>query len=173
MNAELKQLLRERKSAIVNAWHEAVLAAPAGSSPDFAEKQLSLLAGARYSDLEAGLNALFDALLLGVLDEDTSRFLDSIVGIRATSAIAASHSLKFFIALKKAVRSELGSTIVNDPRWSEELTAWDAVIDDMVLFAFDRYAEHRENVFELNAEEERKRTFRLLRKAGLISDEGE
>ncbi len=173
MNAGFKQLLMDRKSVIVQTWYEAFFATPAGSASEFPEKQRNVLAGSAYRDPLEGLEAVFVALVQGLMKEDTSRFLDSIVAVRAADAVTASRSLDFFLALKKAVRRELGSGILNDPQWSGDLAAWDAVVDDMLLFAFNRFTEHRETVFERNAEEERKRTYRLLRKAGLISDEGE
>ncbi len=135
------------------------------------EKQNTLIVDALGDSLAKGIEGLFDALLQGVIPEDTSRFLDGMIRIRAVSDFSASQSVEFVIAVKNAVGKELGREFLQDPQWSEELAAWETVVDDMVLFAFDRYVQHREAVLELKAEEEKEKTLRLLRKAKLIPDD--
>ena len=169
----LKQRLTEKKSIILRAWHDAILAMPAGKTSGLLEKQKALKTGAAGSNLAEGIEGLFDALLQGVMPDEVSRFLDSMMGTMTADDFRASEAVAFILEVKKAVRKELGNEILNDPRLQEELAAWDSVVDDLALFAFDIYARSRESVLELKASEEKKETLRLLKKAKLIPDDQE
>ena len=169
----LKRRLLEKKSSIVTTWREAALVVPEGKAPEFLEKQKTLIADVMKYDLKQGMAGLFDALLEGVIPDDVSRFLDSMVRIRAISDFTAAHAVAFLVEIKKAVRRELGNDVLNEPDLGEELAAWDAAVDDLVLFAFDSYMRYREKILELQAEEEKQKTLRLLKKAKLIPEDQE
>jgi hypothetical protein len=166
----LKQRLTEKKPDILKAWQEAVQQRPAGASV-FPTGQSTLAAATTGYTFEQGLDALFDALLQGVIPGDVSRFLDDMIRIRAVNDISASRSVEFILAIKKIVRNVLGSGILDDKQEGQELASWDAVVDELVLFAFDSYVRHRESVLELKADEAKEKTLRLLKKAKLIPDD--
>ncbi len=169
----LKQRLIEKKTLILKSWQEAVLTAPEGSAPGFPEKQAALVAAATGYSPAQGMEGLFDALLQGMISDDASRFLSSMIGIRAANDFTASQTVAFILEIKKVARRELGAQILDDPGLHEELTAWASAVDDMALFAFDIYMQSRESILDRRADEEKKKTFRLLKKAGLISDDQE
>lgn len=169
----LRQRLMEKKSSIVTTWRDAALVFPAGAGPDFLEKQRTLVVDAMGYGLEQGMGGLFEALLQGVILDDVSRFLDSMVRIRAASDFTASQSVAFIFEVKKVVRKELGNEALNDLQLQEELSVWDSVVDDLVLFAFNIYVRCRENVLDAKAKEESQKTLRLLKKAKLIPDDQE
>ncbi len=166
----LKQHLTEKKSVILASWHDALLTLPEGGTPDFLENQKKLVSDATGSDVAQGLDGLFSALLQGVITDDAKRFLDCMIGIRAAHNIRASQTVAVILAVKNVVRNELGQSL-KEPGVAEELTAWDSVVDEMALFAFDRYMESRESVLERRADEEKQETLRLLKKAKLIPDD--
>ncbi len=169
----LKQRLTEKKSIILRAWHDAVLAMPAGKTPDLLEKQNALKTGPAGRSLAQEIEGLFDALLQGVVPDEVSRSLDSMIATMAADDFKASEAVAFILEVKKVVRKELGNEIQNDPRLQEELAVWDSVVDDLALFAFDIYARSRESVLELKADEAKKETLKLLKKAKLIPDDQE
>jgi hypothetical protein len=105
-----------------------------------------------------------------MLPDEVSRFLDSIVRIRAIQDFAPSTALAFILQLKKVVRQELGSKILQQPGIAGELAAYESAVDDLALFAFDLYMKCREKIYELKANEARNMTFRLLQQAHLIVD---
>ncbi len=168
----LKQHLTEKKYAILKSWNDTVMLS-AGWIADFSEKQDALLADGTGHGLERGIEGLFDALLKGVITDGVSRFLDNMIRIRAASDFKASQAVAFILEVKKIVRKELGSEILDDPHLQDELAAWDSAIDDLALFVFDIYVRSRESVLEIRADEEKKETLRLLKRAKLIPDDQE
>ncbi len=168
-----KQRLTEKKSHILKSWQEAILTARTEEAPGFLEKQEALIAAATGYSMGRGIEGLFDALLQGVISDEASRFLGSMIGIRAANDFKASHTVAFILEIKKAARRELGAQILDDPGLQEELIAWESVVDDMALFAFDIYIQSRENVLERRADKEKQETLRLLKKAKLIPDDQE
>ncbi len=168
----LKQRLMEKKSLILTSWNEIILTVPEGGAPEFLEKQNALVKDATGYTVPQGLEGLFSALLQGVIPEDSKRFLDCMIRIRAAHDIRASQAVAFILALKNVVRKELGRTL-NEPGMAEELTAWESVVDEMALFAFNLYMESREVVLERRADEEKQETLNLLKKAKLIPDDQE
>ncbi len=168
----LRQRLTEKKSSVLKSWQEAILASSTGPA-GFSEKQEALVAAATGHSMAQGIEGLFDALLQGVISDDASRFLGSMIGIRAANDFTASQTVAFILEIKKVARRELGAQILDDSGLQEELTSWDSVVDDMALFAFDIYMQSRDSVLERRADEEKKKTFSLLKKAKLISDDQE
>ncbi len=132
---DLKQKVTERKSEILKTWRRAVLAVPPGGSAGFQEKQ-SVLVAAFGCTVDQGIESLFDALLRGVMTENSARFLDGMVRIRAASDFTPSQTVGFIVALKQTVRKVLGNGILRNQQWREQLAAWDAAVDDTALFAF-------------------------------------
>ncbi len=169
----LNQLLTEKRSAILKAWYDAVLVTANGRAPDFLEKQRTLVVDATGYDLEEGMGGLFDALSQGVISDDVSRFLDSMIRIRAASDFTASQAVAFILEVKKVVRKELGHEVLNDLQLQKELSIWDSVVDDLALFAFNIYVRCREDVLEVRTDEEKKNILRILKKAKLIDDDQE
>jgi hypothetical protein len=173
MPMSFEQYLTEKRSSIVKKWYDAVKETlpivPSGAS----EEQRG---GATFSprdNLALGLEGLFDALLQGVMPDDISRFLNSMMRLRASQDVIPSQAMAFIVQVKKAVRQELGGVILSDLRLGEELTAWESVVDDLVLFAFDTYVRYREEILEFKAQEAKNETLKLLKKAKLISDDQE
>jgi hypothetical protein len=124
-------------------------------------------------DLEGGIDGLFDALLQGVIPDEVSRFLDGMIRIRAAHDLTASQAVAFILEVKKAVRKELGNEVLNELQLQKELSVWDSVVDDLALFAFDIYVRHREAVLALKADDAKKETLRILKKAKLIGNDQE
>lgn len=169
----LKDVLRERKSAIVKKWFEAALAsyhADARGPMRRVEAQFTNPVG---FDLDQGLSGLFDAVLQEMLPDAVTTFLDAIVRIRAVQDLAPSEALAFLFRLKGIVREELGPEILAGPGMQEELAALNGVIDELVLYAFDLYMRCREKLYDLKAQEARSMTFRLLQKAQLLTEKPE
>lgn len=169
-NMNLNQHLKEKKSEILKQWFDFV----AGTYPDetstFLKKKKAQFANPVGFTLEEGLEHLFDALLAGMLPDTVSRFLDSIVRLRAIQDFTPSEAVSFIFQLKKVVRQELGNEVLRQEGMAAELSAFDSAVDDLSLFAFDLYVKCREKIYELKANEARSATFRLLQQARLIVD---
>jgi hypothetical protein len=167
---DLKQYLTEHKSAIQKKWFDDIAGTYPNETSNFLKKQKAQFTNPVGYTLSEGLEHLFDALLQGMLPDTVTRFLDSIVRIRAIQEFTPSEAVSFIFQLKKVIRQELGAEILQQPGIAGELSAFESTIDDLALFAFDLYVKCREKIYELKANEARNMTFRLLQQARLIVD---
>lgn len=166
----LKEHLIEKKPAILKKWFESLADTYAKDTAGFLKKQKAQFTNPVGFTLAEGTEKLFDALLQGMIVDTVAAFLDSMIRIRAIQEFTASEALAFIFQLKKIVRQELGSEVLRQEGIVDELTAFDAAIDDLALFSFDIYMKCREKIYELKANEARSMTFRLLQQARLIVD---
>jgi hypothetical protein len=166
----LKQHLKEKKPDILKKWFDGIAGTYPGDTASFLKKQKAQFTNPVGYTLSEGMDGLFEGLLQGLLPDEVSRFLDSIVRIRAIQDFSPSEAVTFIFHLKKVVRQELGSEILAQQGASEELAAFESAIDDLALYAFDLYMKCREKIYELKANEARNMTFRLLQQAHLIVD---
>ena len=164
----LKQHLKEKKPDILKKWFDAIAGTYPGDTASFLKKQKAQFTNPVGYTLSEGMDHLFEGLLQGLLPDEVSRYLDSIVRIRAIQDFSPSEAVAFIFQLKKTVRKELGSEILAQQGASEELKAFESAIDDLALYAFDLYMKCREKIYELKANEARSMTFRLLQQAHLI-----
>lgn len=167
---KLNKFLLERKTAILKEWFDAVAETYPNETSSFLKKQKAQFTNPVGYTLSEGLEHLFDALLQGMLPDDVSRFLDSIVRLRAIQEFAPSEAVMFIFRLKKVVRQELGNELLQQQGIVEELATFESTVDDLALYAFDLYVKCREKIFELKANEAKNMTFRLLQQARLIVD---
>jgi hypothetical protein len=170
---ELKEILKEKRSAIVKRWFETVLETYHEESRGSMRRENAPFANPVGHNLSQGLEGLFDALLKGMMPNEVSTHLDAMVRIRAIQDFTPSQAVAFIFQLKGIVRNELGQELLRDARVLEELRPLDAAIDDLALYAFDLYMRCREKIYDLKAKESRNATFRLLQKAGLVSEDQE
>ncbi len=171
MDIDLKKHLIEKKPAILKKWFEAVTETYPENTSAFLKQQKAQFANPVGYNLAEGLEGLFEALLQGVILDKVSTFLDSIVRIRAVQAFTPSEAVAFIFQLKKIIRQELGTEVLQQHRMIEEFIALDAAIDDLALFSFDIFIKCREKIYEIKANEARNMTFRLLQQAKLIVDD--
>jgi hypothetical protein len=171
MDINFKNQLLEKKTAILKKWFDAVADTYPDNTSSFLKKKKAQFTNPVGYNLAEGLEGLFEALLQGVILDKVSAFLDSIVRIRAIQEFTPSEALAFVFQLKKIVRQEIGSDVLQQQRMFEELAAFDAAIDDLALFSFDIFMKCREKIYELKANEARNMTFRLLQQAKLIVDD--
>ncbi len=167
---KLKEHLTEKKTDILRKWFDAVAETYPNETSTFLKKQKAQFTNPVGYTLSEGLEQLFDALLRGMLPDTVSRFLDSIIRIRAIQAFTPSEAVLFIFQLKKLVRQELGTEILHQQGIVEELAAFDSATDDLALYAFDLYMKCREKIYDIKANEARNMTFRLLQQARLIVD---
>jgi hypothetical protein len=169
----LKDLLKEKKSAIVHKWFEAALASYHKDVQAPMRKTKAQFTNPVGFNLAEGLDGLFDALLEGMISDSVTTFLDAIVRIRAVQDFAPSESLAFLLQVKRIVREEVGKKDLAERGMPEALAAFDNAADDLVLYAFDLYMRCREKIYDLKAQEARRLTYRLLQKAQAIADKEE
>jgi len=164
----LGKLLQEKKDAIVGRWLDGALAVYSEQSSKAFKKQKDPFANPVGHSLRVGTKVIFEALLEGVdLDqqdaEETRRCLHEIVKMRAVQQFSAAGAVGFVFLLKEAVRAELGKA-ARQQSLAGELVDIERRIDRVALVAFDIFAECREQVFELRANEIKRRVFWVMDK---------
>jgi hypothetical protein len=170
MDMDLKNELLTRKSAILKKWFDAVAETYPDNTASFLKKQKAQFTNPVGYTLSEGLEGLYEALLKGIIPDTVKLFLDSIIRIRAIQEFAPSEAVSFIFLLKKIIRQELGSEILQQLRMNDEMTAFESSIDELALYSFDIYMSCREKIYDLKANEARSMTFRLLQQAKLIVD---
>ena len=170
MAMNFKELLNERKADILKQWFDAVVATYAEETASVLKKKKAQFTNPVGYTLTEGLEQLFDALRKGMMPDTVSRYLDSIVRLRAIQDFAPSEAVSFIFMLKRIVRTTLGPELQKLNIATADLEAFESAVDDLALYAFDLYMKCREKIYELKANEARDMTFRLLQQARLIVD---
>jgi hypothetical protein len=96
--------------------------------------------------------------------------LDDIIHIRSVQDFSPSEAIGFTLGLKGIIRSRLSSFLKNKSEF-DELTAFESRIDHLSLLAFDLYVGCREKIYEIKANEVKRKYFKLLDRSGFIDPE--
>jgi len=152
MAMKLRNVLQEKKAAIVERWLKDTLATYAGDASSFFNREKDRFANPVGHSLRVGTQAILESLLEGMEADSICRHLDDVIRIRAIQDFSPSQAVSFIFLLKRAIRAELGDDI-REPQLAAELAEIDAEIDQMALFAFDIYTRCREQVCELRVNE--------------------
>jgi hypothetical protein len=149
---QLKDLLRNKKTAIVERWMDYTLSSYAGDASDFLKREKNPFANPVGHALRLGTLGIFENLLEGMDAPTVCSCLKEIIKIRAIQDFSPAQAVSFVFLLKQAIRSELGGVDL-DSRLSPQLEAFEKEIDQVALFAFDIYVQCREQVHELRINE--------------------
>lgn len=113
--------------------------------------------------ISAAIGPIYDQVV-SEMDEDVlAEALDGIIRVRAVQDFSPSGAVGFVFALKSAIRG----TSNGRPLPPGVLDEIDRRIDRVALMAFDVYAQCRERLHDIRANEIRARSIRLLERAGV------
>ena len=115
------------------------------------------------------LGEILDEFLGENSPEKLAPLLDRIIRIRAVQDFSPSQSLAFIFSLKK-IAAEILAEAGEGIEARDDLSAFDAKVDELALLAFDVYMRCRQNLFEVRMREHKDRTYRLLQRADIIGD---
>ncbi len=165
----LKGLLAERRSVLVKAWVRLVVDTYPADARRFLNEQQDPFANPVGRTLTEEMEHLLQEIIIGPNLEKVVPILDKIVRVRAVQDFRPSETVGFILGLKGLVREQLREDLRGD-RFSEELSALEAMIDELVLVAFDVFMRCREKIFEIKADQAQRQVAGLLQRAGLISE---
>lgn len=157
MNIEprvVREALEQKRSAILKQWMTRTLQSYADQTSRFLQEEKDPFRNPVGHVLKEGLPVLFDELLGGMDSAALTPALDGIVRIRAVQDFTASQAVAFVFLLKKIVHAELAG---------EDLAALEERIDELALLAFDLFMECREKIYEIKANEAKRRVFVMER----------
>lgn len=172
---ELKSLLTEKKSSILNKWFEIILDSYPAETAKFLRDKSKRFTNPVGSTIYHGLESLFDEIIHDKSDPNRlSSFLDNIIRIRAIQDFSASQAVAFIFSIKDIIRQEVGTASSSNQllpqKLSSELVELDAKIDSLALMSFDIYMQCREKIYDIKATEARNMTYRLLQQAKIITE---
>ncbi len=161
----LGEVLAARKDAIVGEWLAHTLQAYPEHTSRFLGRESDRFRNPVGYTLKQALPALFDELLGDMDAARIAPLLDGIVRIRAVQDFTAAQAVAFVFLLKKVVREELRSEVQGGPA-GEDLAALEGRIDEMALLAFDLFMKCRERIYQIRADEAKRRVYLLDRMEG-------
>ena len=162
----LNELLSEKRQAILGKWFDAVLETYPQDTAVFLKRQKDRFANPVGSTIYNAMDSILGDLLSGSGNK-IPKDLDDIIRIRAIQDFAPSHALSFMLHLKEIVREGIKNEI-NSAQLSDELTAFEQRVDNLLMLSFDLYMKCREKVYDLKANELRNMTYKLLERANKI-----
>ena len=165
----LKNLLSKKKKTILKRWFDLIVETYPPETKQFLKSQKDRFSNPVGSTIYQGMEDIFDQLLQDGDSEKICTYLDNVIRIRAVQEFTASQALVFIFHLKKVIREELKDEI-SKKGLSDELLALESSIDEVALLSFDIFMKCREQVYELKANEVKRMTFSLLKRANLIFD---
>jgi hypothetical protein len=166
---QIATLLSQKKGAILGRWLAMIYESYPPETAIFLRKEKNRFdnpAGYRISE---GLEGLYNVLLQEMEREQIMACLDEIIRIRALQNFSPSQALAFIFLLKTVIRAELAEEIQKE-NLAAELLDLESRIDGLALLGFDVYTKRREKIYEIKADEAKRRISGLMRKTGLTED---
>ncbi len=158
----LRETLAAEKHAIVQEWLARTLQSYPEHTGRFLLQELDRFRNPVGQTLRQALPALFDEFVGAMDPAAVTRLLDPIVRIRAVQDFTAGQAVAFLFLLKPVVREALKREN-QAPSTLDDLVAVEGRIDELVLLAFDLFMRCREQLYEIKANEARRRVYLLER----------
>ncbi|MDO9533222.1 MAG: RsbRD N-terminal domain-containing protein [Deltaproteobacteria bacterium] len=166
---QIATLLSQKKAAILGRWLSMIYESYPPETAIFLRKEKNRFdnpAGYRISE---GLEGLYGTLLQEMERDQVMACLDEIIRIRALQNFTPSQALAFIFLLKIVIRQELAEEIQKE-NLAAEILDLESRIDGLALLGFDVYTKRREKIYEIKANEAKRRVSGLMRKTGLTED---
>jgi hypothetical protein len=161
----LKELLAEKRDAIVAGWRDAIAGTYPADSAKFLIRKQNRFANPVGHAISQESAAIYDALMEGGGPKAFAVSLDNIIRIRAVQEFTAAEAVGFVYLLKDVIRREL-ATQLRDDGLARELLLFESRIDRLALLAFNTYMLCREQVFRIRTGEIKKWSTQISAKSG-------
>ena len=170
---KLSNLLVDKKSKIVKKWLNEIYDSYPVSTSQFLKGQKDRFLNPVGYTFSQAIEGLYDEILLNdSVSEKLLKLLDDIIRIKAVQSSSPSEAASFLFLLKQVLRKELKKEI-KEYQTFEEMQLIESRIDEIALLAFNIYMKCKEQIYDLRVNEVRKMSFRLLKRANLITDIGD
>ncbi len=141
---ELSEALQQKQQEILTLWIDRTL--DSYSSPAFFKTAKDPFANPVGSNIAQGLTSLFNLLMADAEQQAYLSPLDQVVRIRAVQDFSPSQAVAPFLELKWVIKQIFSADKATQPLLPQ-LDTLDCQIDRMALWAFDIYAECREQLY--------------------------
>jgi hypothetical protein len=166
---QIAALLSQKKAAILGQWLAMIYDSYPPETAIFLRKEKNRFDNPAGYRLSEGLAGLYNVLLQEMERDQIMACLDEIIRIRALQNFTPSQALAFIFLLKNVIRLELAEEIRKE-NLAAELLDLESRIDGLALLGFDVYTKRREKIYEIKADEAKRRVSGLMRKTGLTED---
>ncbi len=157
----LLEMLTTKKDAVVAEWLARTIQTYPQNVLRFLAEDTDAFRNPLGYTLRAALPFLYEWLIDGSDVSRLSPLLDPVVRIRAVQDFSAGQAVAFIFLLKKILREVLGEENTSG------LAALEGRLDDMALTAFDLFMKCREQIYEIRANEAKRRLFMRDRLDGI------
>jgi hypothetical protein len=168
----LKELLRERRTAIAERWLDKTLAAYPPDGVEFFKRERDQFANPVGQTLSSGIDGILKILFERLDPPKLCRHLEDIIKIRSVQDLPPSKAVGFVFLLKDAIREELGDELHGAAILAQWLS-FQTQIDQTTLFAFDVYVKCREKMYEIRVDEVKRRVATLIKRSDYFITEPE
>lgn len=165
----LDELLVQRRKIVLQTWLDLLLSTYPPETVRLLKKETDQFANPVGHTFSVALGEILDEFLHENSPEKLAPLLDRVIRIRAVQEFSPSQALAFIFSLKK-IAAEVQTEAGEAPQARDDMSAFDAKVDELGLLAFDVYSRCRENLFEVRMKEVKDRTYRLLQRAEIIAD---
>jgi hypothetical protein len=166
---DLTQLLQRHKRTILDQWFDLLLESYPSDTAIFIKSQKDPFHNPVGDAAHRGMEALFGGIVEGMDSETATSFLDPIIRIRAIQKFTPAQAVSFVFQLKSVLKKQFRKELA-DPKMSGQFEGIWNRIDDLGLLAFNIYMQCRETLYQIQADEIRNRTFKALKRSGLLKE---
>lgn len=167
---DLSKFLIEHHKKIAQQWADSIFQTYPEEGAKFFSGSSNQFANPVGHSFRSNVEAMVLALAKGGDVADCSKFLDSILRIRAVQGFRPSVALCFLPALKEIVFREVSHHFSQDAVESA-LRDWNILVDRLTMLGFDIYVDCREVLWKQKANELYSRTHKLLEKSNMLKSE--
>ncbi len=147
----------EHRDEILKRWTDRVIDSYPEETAKFLRSKADPFANPVGAGLREGLAELLDGVIDGVDPEELAPALDRVIRVRAVQEFSPSQAVGFIFELKNLLREVAGA-----PAGENSQHPFDASIERLGLFAFDVYANCREEMWKIRAREIRNQSVGIM-----------
>ena len=166
---DFAKLLSDHKSGVLKRWQSYVINTYKPETAQFFEQQKDRFANPVGHSIHAGTEKILEGLISGKSPDQFRDDLDGIIKVRAVQEFCPSEAVAFLFLLKNAVRKEL-SKFADNVEFFQQLLEFEGKIDAIALHAFDMHMGCREKVYELRANELRRRVAKTIERINTFDE---
>ena len=157
----LKKFLTDHKKEITERWFEIIIQTyPAESFKFFSESTKKFSNPVGYT-IHEEISSIYEDMVNLSCTEHTEKSLENIIKIRAVQEFTPTEAVSFIFRVKGIVRESAAELIPNSIS-IKEINNLDDFCDELACKAFDLYMSAREKLYEIKANEVRKRTQKII-----------
>jgi hypothetical protein len=175
----LQNLVLQKRASIVDRWYRLLLDSYPPETAKFLAQENDRFQNPVGQTMAPAIEQIFALLVEGREAQDLADPLDDIIRIRAVQDFTASQAIAFIFDLKQVIHEELAGELAGElaaqrtGAMQADLRALERRIERAGLLAFDIYVQCREQIYQIKADEIRRRTAAILRRHHYVVNDTE